>query len=570
MEVSNKSEHSEKVVVIGLDAATPKLIETWMAEGRLPNLTRIAERGAYGHLRSTLPPASPLAWNCFLTGVNPGKHGIFGFAQRKPGTYRQVPVNARDCLSTSIAQVISTAGKSVGLLFVPLTFPPEPVNGFVVSGMGTPSLKAPFTYPSDLKGELLDVFRAEQISEPSPAGQTHSDYFASLEQSIRDKARIMHYVLDRYPDLDLFETVFIETDRVQHFGWHYMDESCPGYAADAPIALKTAILRCYQELDRVVGELLERLDADTTLFIVSDHGAGPYRKFVDLNRWLEQEGFLAFNNGGTTHESSPIAKLYSIWRRGPRKFFSPAQRHILRRFLPYQVEENIAAQARNSVLARIDWSRTQAFSEGADGLISLNLKGREPNGIVAKGVESDNLIDEISERLYALRDPSTGERVVARVHRREELYYGPAVDRSPDLVIEWHQEQYHSLAIWTGSKQMFHEPGQWWGTSDLVLSGHHSRDGIVFALGPGVPAGLRLDNSEIVDIPVTILHLLGLPIPGGLDGNVLRELCVGYGPEVEADAESEEVCPIAEDDNPYSEEEEELIEEMLRTLGYLG
>ena len=172
-----------KVVVIGADGMTPQLVEPWMKEGKLPNLACIVQEGAYGRLLSTIPPASPQAWSSFLTGKNPGKHGIFSFAHRKPGTYTWALTTSRDRIGPDLGQIISTRGGSAGFLFVPLTYPPYSVNGFMVSGMGTPGSKAEFTYPHELKKELLREFGEHNLFEPPTVDQQPSEYFSELEKS---------------------------------------------------------------------------------------------------------------------------------------------------------------------------------------------------------------------------------------------------------------------------------------------------------------------------------------------------------------------------------------------------
>jgi predicted AlkP superfamily phosphohydrolase/phosphomutase len=555
-----------KVVVIGLDGMTPQLVEPWMKEGKLPNLARIAQEGAYGRLLSTMPPSSPQAWSSFLTGKNPGKHGIFGFDHRKPGTYTWALTTSRDRVGPDLGQIISARGGSAGFLFVPLTYPPYPVNGFMISGMGTPGPRAEFTYPHELKEELLQEFGGEGLFEPPVLDQEPLEYFSEVERFVERNHKAFEWFRNKFSDLDYYMVVFISPDRIQHFAWHFMEPVLPRFSNGVSRELRDAILRVYQGVDTAVGKIASSLEPETTLMVMSDHGAGPYRKFVDLNAWLAQQGVLTFAESVAQRSDTLLRQAYCLWRSGPRKLFSPWQRRRMREWLPGPLKTWIMAGWQNTRARQVDWHRTQAFSEGAGGLIRLNLRGREPQGVV-RPEEREEVLRKIEGELYQLKDPETGEPVVERVWRREELYTGDATEKASDLIIEWAKELYHSRVEWDPQAPVFRDPHKW-RTTQMIHSGHHQREGVIFAKGPCVATGKSLQGAEIVDLTPTILALMGLPLLPDFDGKVLKELTVGIN-DIRVEEVKVKLSTEGSGGGGYSEEERKQLEDMLRGLGYM-
>jgi len=220
---------------------------------------------------------------------------------------------------------------------------------------------------------------------------------------------------------------------------------------------------------------------------------------------------------------------------------------------------------RNPLVKHIDWSRTQAFSEGTEGLITLNLCGRQPQGIVGLE-EQEDVLRKIESGLSQLRDPEMGEPAVKRVWRREEIYNGDATERAPDLVVEWFKEQYESRAIWNPQGVIFLDPDKWKSTQ-MILSGHHRRQGVIFAEGPFVAPGTSIEGAGIADLAPTTLALMELPLPPDFDGRVLKELVVGIE-DIRVE-EPEKASLSGDDAEVYSEEEARQVEDLLRGLGYM-
>jgi predicted AlkP superfamily phosphohydrolase/phosphomutase len=435
----------------------------------------------------------------------------------------------------------------------------------MVSGMGTPGHKADFVHPSDLKGELLREFGLESLFEPPIVDQEPAEYFAELEAFAQDNYRVFEWLQNRFPDLDCQMAVFVAPDRIQHVAWHHMDRTSPRYSDAGSAGLQDAILNVYQVLDTIVGRIASARDSSTTLIVMSDHGAGSYRKFVDLNAWLAREGMLSFGETGAQFRDQIFSQVYRMWRNGLRNLLSAWQRRRLKEWLPRRLKTRVDSEWRNPSIGNVDWSRTQAFSEGTEGLIRLNLQGREPQGIVEPS-EREEILKEIETRLYQLKDPDTERPVVERVWRREAIYDGAATRKAPDLIVEWSEEQYHSRALWNSRGQVFVEPGKW-KTTQMTLSGHHCRDGVIFAEGPFVDPGTCIRGAKIIDLAPTILAIMDLPLQTGFDGQVLPELTVGLEGISVQEAEGEQ--PRAEESLDYSEEDRRLVEDVLRGLGYI-
>ncbi len=552
-----------RVWVIGLDGVPWTLLQPWIDAGYLPTLAKVQADGAGGGLRSTLQFLTAVAWSSFITGMNPGKHGIFDFARRLPGSYDQELTNAARRSGRSLWRILSDAGRRVGVVNVPMTFPPEPVNGFLISGLDTPGLDSPYTYPPDLKGEVNDV----HFIAVSTVGKPHAQYLAETLVGIDKRFELLQRTIDRQP-LDFYMWVEMETDAIQHCSWHLLnDPAAPGH---------DAILQVYRRIDHHLARLVAELSDDVTLIIMSDHGAGPIQKTIYLDRWLAQKGWLHYKQGA---ERSWEDRMRHGARIGIRQAIYLAQR-----FLPVGVKGFLkrftgahAAVETFIDKADVDWARTAAYATGNLGNINLNIRGRDPQGVI-EPAEVDHTIAEITAALHELRDPITGEAMVVEVLRREEVYTGALIDRAPDLLIRWRDDKYMAVKDYEGKpdgpifgdKQKFGRHGAAYA---LDQTGTHIMEGMCLFYGCGVQPGARLQDANLIDLAPTILHLLATPIPRAMDGRVLTEIL--------APAFATRPILYEEDDAPVhdmrtgpdidlSAEEEEEIRARLQGLGYVA
>lgn len=547
-----------KVLVIGLDGATWDVIVPWAKEGKLPILARLLREGAYGDLTTVIPPMTAPAWTSFMTGVNPGKHGIIDFVQRRQGSYAIAPVNASHRRARSLWDIAGAAGRVVGAINVPITYPPEPVNGFMVSGLLTPD-GAPYTYPPDLADELdraVDGYRIHM--KPTYSRGNLDEFLDDLPVLTRKQVDAVRYLMGSRK-WDLVSLVLRSSDGVQHAACHATDPAHPLYTRQHAERYGSAILDVYRQIDAHVGELLALLDDDTMLVLMSDHGYGPLHQFIYVNNWLMRWGLLRVRR-------APLSRLrWLAFRLG----LSPVEIYDVLLRLGLGSLKGAVTKGKNRGLlstlflsfADVDWSRTTAYAVGNGGQVFVNLRGREPQGIVEPGAEYERVVDEIIERLAEIADPKTGKPIELDIYRRDELYTGECVDLLPDIVFLPHDLKRMPFGEYEfGSNKLI---GPSWS-----ISGTHRMNGIVAFWGPGVRPGHKLHGAQIVDLAPTILTLLDVEIPSTMDGRVLSEafeedtLAPRWGAGEQTGVDGEQIR--------LTEDEEAEIAARLRGLGYVG
>lgn len=559
---STKKEKT-KIFVIGLDGATFDLIKPWVKSNRLPNIASLMERGVWGDLETVIHPLTAPAWTSFMTGKNPGKHGIFDFILRKPNSYDIQLINARCRDDQTLWKLLGDAGKKVGVINIPVNYPPEKVNGFLISWMDAPGVESTFTYPKDLYKKIKRDVGEYKITADFHV--TLDKYVTELYDLIENRATVTEYLMKEY-EWDFFIMLFSATDFAQHAFWKYMDKTHPDYHPEEAEKYGGIIQEVYERIDRKIGNFLDKLGPDTVVIVVSDHGAGPLRKVVNLNRWLFENGWLTPFSGKKTAEQ--------MMRDFVKKSFS-----ILKRKLPIKIKghlRNLLPHLRNRLesyllSSQINWPETKAFSLGAYGNIWINLKGREPYGIVQPGAEYEALRSEIIDRLLKLEDPDTMERVVSQVYRREELYHGRYLDRAPDLIVGWKDYAYHSRQRFGTEENTVFESHQTMPLCNLEMNGFHKLNGVLIMKGKHIKKNMEIRGAHIMDMGPTILYLMNVPIPEDMDGKVLTEVFedsfknshpVKYNKNHVEVQKKEEI-------EVYSEEDIESVRKKLHGLGYL-
>lgn len=553
--------HNTKVVVIGLDGATLDVIRPLVRKGYLPNLAYIMKQGVHGELRSTTHPITPQAWTSFMTGKKAGKHGIYDFSRRNEASYDIEFINASVRKAESIFGLLSKKGRPVGAIAIPFSFPPEKVNGFMLSGMDAPGEDSRGVYPESLYDEIRRKFGHYHIHLASPVGRKidEAKFWRDIQREDKNRTAISRYLMGKYP-CDLFMTVYNNTDRVAH---QHMDQAfCRNIQSDSPLDKDDILVKTYQNTDAHVGEILSDLDDDTVVFIMSDHGSGPIRRVFHLNRWLEAYGFLR----------------YEVGNPDPLRAGLHRARFLAKRFLPRGIKNAIETRfgaVRDKIesklsFAGIDWANTKAYGFGMYGNIYINLKGREPEGIVEPGAEYEDLRDKIIERLGSLKDPGTGEGIVEKVYRREELYEGDCVEYAPDLLIGWKDYAYYTSVTPGEEQDEVFGPPMNIDCSEYKHVGTHRLNGTFMVVGKGVKKGFEVSGAGICDVAPTILYLLGEPIPHDMDGKLLETIfedrvLARTPPQYHrSDGSTVESGFVS-----YSDEESREVAERLKGLGYL-
>ncbi|MGA2516694.1 MAG: alkaline phosphatase family protein [Thermodesulfobacteriota bacterium] len=542
-----------KVVMIGLDGAPFGVIQRLTEEGILPNIKKLIEEGAFGPLLSSYLPETPIAWTSIMTGKNAGKHGVFDWGERAEGSYDIGVSLSHSCKEPPLWQIIGEEGKEAGIFNLPLTYPPKPLNGFLVSGFDTPSTKVCFTYPDslsdDIRSRVKDYVLAEQ--EVYTRGFERR-YVDGLLYSLEKKEAAALYLIDRY-DVDFSLYVFMEIDHLHHKLWRLFEEGSEEG--------KRLFQEVYQRMDETVGKIINRFDEETTFILVSDHGAGPLEGIMFINKWLMEEGWLRLKRKPSLYLKSLLSRT-DVFVKGYRLLckFGLGK---LGKLLPASLQYDLATSFIS--FGDVDWKQTKAYAFGTYGQIFVNLKGREPQGIVAPGEEYEHLLKEISQRLLELVHPKTGRKMVQEVLRKEELYQGPMLKKAPDLSFVIKDYCYDSsVQFGLGVKGILGMPA-------FEDSGTHRREGILIVSGKGIKRCFDIKGATLVDIAPTALYLLDLPIPINMDGKVLstmfKEDWMRSHPIGCKEKESKNLS--SETKTELSHEEMEMVKKRLRGLGYL-
>lgn len=559
------TERKNKVLVIGLDGATFDLIRPWAAEGYLPSLSRIMREGAYGGLRSTVPPMTAPAWTSFATGVNPGKHGLYDWIAREPDSYTFNPVTALDGRAPTIYSLLSQMDRRVCALNVPMTFPAVPVNGVMISGMPAPSLKHNVSYPDDALQEIIAAV-GDYMLYPDP-GQAYSDsgvddFLARLYRTTELRVQAFDYLRRKEP-WDFAMVVFNGTDTVSHAMWKFMDQRHPLHDPTRYAKYGNAIRDYYHTVDGSLADIVDKLDDDTTLFIMSDHGFGPFHKFIHVNNWLIREGFMSIRPDARSRLK------HGMFRAG----FAPMNVYnaMMRFGLGALKREVVRGQGQGLLKTLflsfddVDWSRTTAYSLGNVGQVFLNVVGREPQGCVQPGADYEAVRTSIIDRLQKLQDPQTGELVVETIYRREEVYSGEQLERAPDILFIPRRLEYFGFGEYEFGSNKVIEAMQ------RGISGTHRLTGVFLAYGAAVKPGVVVDGASLVDLAPTMLHVMGESVPAHMDGRVLEEILAdGFVSSQSTGQPSQWQAPVGHNGHGLSAEDAQTLAQRLRSLGYVG
>jgi predicted AlkP superfamily phosphohydrolase/phosphomutase len=619
----------QKLIILGIDGMDPQLLKRFMAEGKMPNFSRLAQKGSFRLLTTSIPPQSPVAWSNLITGMNAGGHGIFDFIHRDPRTLepyfsasRVTPPKHGIHLGNWVIPLGGGSAEQLrqgkafwetldeygvpNLIFrMPSNFPPIPSKGYTLSGMGTPDLRgsygtfsfytddpmatagaveggqiipvqveesqvaarlvgpdntfrkgspptlepftvsidplepvAKFTVPDEqfvlregewsewvhIQFQLMPFignvkgicrFYLKQAhprfelyvspinidpSDPALPISTPKSYSRELAEEVgefytqgisEDTKALSAGVLDDKEYLEQARTVLAEHRQIfaaelpkfhrgmfffyfssldlnSHMFWRLLDAQHPEYDPALAAAYGSAVPDFYQQMDQVLGQVLERLDDHTTLLVLSDHGFAPYNRSFNLNTWLLNQGYITVKSG-----SNPDP---------------------------------------NAAFSNVDWSRTRAYGLGLNGLY-LNLRGRERAGIVEPGAQADGLLRQIKDQLLGVHDPHNNLAAITRVDRAGEVYQGPYAQQGPDLLVGYNRGYRAGWQTILGNfpSDVFEDNTNPW-------SGDHCMD---YTLVPGVLLSnhpIAAANPALTDIAPTIFAQFGIPQQDGMMG----------------------------------------------------
>lgn len=545
----------KKVFILGLDGGTFDVILPLIEANDLPNMAKLLKGGAWGRLESTIHPNTPIAWTSFMTGLNPGRHGIYDFIIPKENDYGFRLTTAADRHADTVWGYMGMFGKKAIVVNVPYTYPPDKINGIMISGLDTPMVRREMSSPPEIFDELSKHFGSYVMDWTFPTGWRYDlqSYRERVFKAIDFRSESGLYLLKKYP-WDCFTLVFNPIDHVQHIFWNTEGEE------------KEIIFDAYRKFDECLGKFLSVLDSDTVFLMMSDHGAGAIDRVFYMDTWLEQEGYISYDTS-ILESKSLFLNMAKRGRTFLRRNLPISAKKFLRYLMPglrERIESSITT-------LNIDWSRVKAYSAGYYGNIYINLKGTRPMGTVDPG-DYDNLCEEIADKLYSLKDPETGERVVDKVYKKGEIYSGPYVNYAADIIIKWKDySTYTEKGIENGEKYRIFGKKVKAESSDYPLTGTHRLKGIFIASGPGIKTAQELTNLHIYDLFPTILYIMGLPIPNDRDGRVITDIFepdfLSKNPPGYTDAKPRDEKSRQKD--ILTSEQEKSIAERLRSLGYI-
>ncbi len=536
-----------KLLIIGFDGATFDLIRPWAAQGHLPHLAALMQHGVHGDLRSTLPPVTSPAWPTFMTGCNPGKHGVFDFIQPHGDNFTLV--NSTQIRQPTIWKRLSRLGYRVGVMNVPVTFPPSEVNGFMITDILSPR-GAQISYPADLISRYepaLGPYRIAPNVQYKPG--LEAEFIDDIYDLINTRGKWALHLMDNEP-MDVFMVHFIAMDIMKHALWRFMDHNHPRYE---PGPYEHAIRDGYKLVDQYIGALMAKLPPDANTLVMSDHGFGPLKNMVNLNVFFMQKGLLKLKR-------DPITQLKAwAFRNG----ITPSTAYNLISRLGLQnIVARVSKKSRNNIVGKflsfdsVDWRRTLAYSMGHVGQVYLNVIGRDDHGIILP----ENLEQRRQEVIDILQDlkDDHGRPLVTEIITGASAYHGPYAKLGPDLHLVL--DGYNMIAC-----PMFATEGRVLTHQIRGDSGCHRSEGIFLGQGPAIRQGVVLDENNILDLAPTIMHMLGCAVPAIMDGRVLSEIFVDPQRVVFDDSESDALLEV----RGYDAEEAAQVEERLRGLGYL-
>lgn len=454
-----------KVLVIGLDCATPQLVfGDWLPD--LPNIQKLVTGGVYGKLKSCVPPITCPAWMVSLTSKSPGRLGVYGFRNRSDYTYEGLElVSSRSIKEDTVWDVLGRADKKSILIGIPGTYPTKAVNGWLIADFLTPNTqRCQYTEPAELKSEVEKLV-GEYLVDVKEFRTDQRDWLLKQIYEMTEKRfKVADYLLTT-KEWDFFMMVEIGVDRIHHSFWKFMDENHPGYVPGNPY--QNVIKEYYQYVDQKIGQLLKHVDENTLVIIMSDHGAKKMDGGFALNQWLMEKGYLVL------HQDCPG----------------------IRQIQP----------------ADINWQKTRLWASGGYyGRIFFNVAGREPQGIVPPE-EFETLRQEIIRELKNI-PAEDGRALNTKVFRPEDVY-AEYRNFPPDLI--FYMDDLNFRVVGSVGYESLYVYENDTGPDDA----NHAEEGILIMHGKGTPG--ERTGLNLVDIAPTILQHLQTPIPTDWEGKII-------------------------------------------------
>ena len=456
---------AKRVMIIGLDCAAPKILFDDM-RSELPVISGLMERGVWGELESCDPPITVPAWSCMMSSKDPGTLGFYGFRNRKDHSYDGMTFATNEKMKHDrVWDILSRDGRHVVVLGVPMTFPPRQVNGEMVSCFLAPSIESRYTYPEELRDEIAQTVGEYMVDVPNFRTDEKERIMRDIKEMTRRRFELARHLRDTR-DWDFLMMVEMGTDRLHHGFWRFYDHDHPDYQPGT--RWEEEFRAYYRSVDAEIGRLIEGLGDDTAVLVVSDHGAQSMIGGIQVNEWLQREGYLrlAEQPDGVI----PIGR------------------------------------------ATVDWPNTRVWADGGYySRIFLNVRGREPEGTVDPA-DYEALRDELIAKLEALGDEH-GNPIGTRVFRPQDLYH-EVNGVAPDLICYFGNLTWRSIGSLGDGRIQVRENDT--GPDDA----NHAKMGVYVMAGPGMPTASP-DRATLFDIAPTVLTAMGYPVPADMQGRSL-------------------------------------------------
>ncbi len=506
-----------RVIVIGLDAAESTLIERWAAEGSLPFFADLSKTAAACRLTNSVRTLPSAIWTELTTGRLGCKLGLYHHPrQLRTGEARLRPILPEDIDAGGFFwTVASRAGRRVAAVDMPEMIPAEGFNGIQLCEWG--GHDRTFPVAGDPPG-LLDELRAKYGDHPVETcdrhGATRRGYERLLDDLLDGVSRKTALLLDLLgrEHWDLFTCGYGETHCVGHQYWHFHDPRHPRHDPAAPERLRGAVQAVYRRVAEGVAAVVEAAGADATVLVVASHGMGVYGGGWQL--LPEILARLGMASGGEAAAAKGYRRL-----QDSHSSLLKAVKFVLRPVIGRRIIRKLQTTA-GSLHEPLESPQTRAavLQNNACGAIRINLKGREPFGSVEPGPEADALTAELKSELLALEDPETGEPIVERVVTPEEAFGADHHPDLPDLLVGFRTDLGPIESCRSDRVGQVHVPIY---SASLPRTGDHTAESRLWIKGPGVPAGERLADANVLDVAPTVLRLLDVPLPDTLDGRPL-------------------------------------------------
>lgn len=559
----------QRTLLVGFDAACWEYLQPMLDAGRLPHLQKLMDSGSAGVLHSTMPPWTPTAWSSIVTGKNAGKHGIFDMMRHRPDDYDFTPINGQMRQGTPFWKYLNDAGVRVGLVNVPFSYPPAPLDGFMLCGFGTPDSVRDLAWPAEVlpwveerlgpyepvvSTALLRSGRAEEILA---AEKHHQHYLVEAAVALAEKYDVQVLVIN-----------LMLTDHANH-----------------KMPTMELVQQAYEQSDADLGRLIEGFRPEN-IMLLSDHGSSRLKGDFLLNMWLRDHGYAVYKPHGPQQQAAALNWILTEWLQA-HKGYSGMPLKVMRRLMKLallrlprgmqrrfwqQVEQVMPfAETHMRQSTRPDFQRTKLFPGSLySGLLYFNVTGREPHGVVPPS-ERQALAAKLKEELSQVREPDTGKPLFSNIYLSDELYHGSLAKYAPDVVVDAYWSQWNIRTRHPAAHRGKQHDRYFVTYEDHRDFGWHSPDGVWVFAGPALPAGrtAKNGNPNLLDIPATLLHLYDVPLPEDWDGRVLLELLSGALRDRPVRTQAGDVEEPAGAEHVYSAEEADAMMSHLAALGYL-